>query len=134
VKPHINYRFHHTGIPTTERHANERYSRMVGMHTSDHPGGFRVQWHRFDADSPLHPLIRTLPHIAFQVDDLAAAIEGEEVLLGPFEPIDGFRVAVINDAGVPVELIQTSLPDALVWRRAEEGEGALYRSTPIVPR
>lgn len=75
----------------------------------------------------MHPLLKTLPHVAFKVNDLNAAIEGEKVLLGPYEPIDDFFVAVINDGGVPVELIQTTLTDEEIWRRARSGEGSLYR-------
>lgn len=56
-------------------------------------------------------------------------MQGEEVILGPYEPIDGYFVAIINDAGVPVELVQTSLSDEEIWGRAKRGEGALYRPT-----
>jgi hypothetical protein len=97
------------------------------MYTSDNGGNFRVQWHRFTPDSPLHPLVKTAPHIAFKVSDLMAAIAGEEVILGPYEPIDDYFVAIINDAGVPIELIQTSLSDDEIWGRAKRGEGSLYR-------
>ncbi|MCG2840183.1 hypothetical protein L6Q21_04205 [Sandaracinobacter sp. RS1-74] len=76
----------------------------------------------------MHPLIRTVPHPAFKVADLQAAIEGEELLLGPYEPIDGYFVAIINDDGVPVELIQTDLADDEIWSRARTGRGALYRN------
>ena len=127
MKPQIRYEFHHTGIPTTEVREGEIYAASVKMYTSDNPGSFRIQWHRFEEGSPLHPLIQTVPHVAFQVDDLEAAIEGEELLLCPYEPIDDFRVAMINDGGVPVEFIQTRLTPAEVWRRARAGEGNLYR-------
>ena len=128
MKPHITYEFHYMGIPTSEERLGEIFSPVAGMFTSDNPGRFRIQWHRFLPDSPLHPLIKTLPHVAFEVDDLTAAIEGEELILGPYEPIDGFLVAIINDAGVPVELIQTTLSDDEIWGRARRGEGALYRA------
>lgn len=127
MKPGLRYTFHHTGIPTGDQMPGERYSAAAGMYTRDNGGAFAIQWHRFDADSPLHPLIRTLPHVAFTVDDLEAAIAGETVILGPYEPIDGYRVAMIDDHGVPVELIETRLSDAEIWARAGRGEGALYR-------
>ncbi|WP_246871236.1 hypothetical protein [Pantoea ananatis] len=60
--------------------------------------------------------------------DLLEAIRDEEVILGPYEPIDGFFVAMINDAGVPIELIQTELTDDEVWRKARSGEGRLYQA------
>ncbi|RRJ67259.1 hypothetical protein EHV15_33285 [Paenibacillus oralis] len=128
MKNGIRYEFHHAGIPTTEIRPNEKYSESTKMYTSDNEGNFRIQWHRFEADSPLHPLLKNLPHVAFKVNDLKAAIDGEEVLLGPYEPIDDYWVAVINDGGVPVELIQTSLSDDELWGRAEKGQGSLYRN------
>jgi hypothetical protein len=91
-------------------------------------GSFRIQWHRFEDDSPLHPLLKTLPHIAFKVNNLNTAIEGKEILLGPYEPIDGYFVAVINDAGVPIEFVQTELTDEELWERARNKEGSLYRT------
>ncbi len=125
----MRYEFHHMGIPTSEKKEGEIYSAVVGMYTTDHPGSFKIQWHRFDPESPLHPLIKTLPHLAFKVDDLHTAIQGKDVILGPYEPIDDYFVAIINDGGVPIELIQTKLSDSEIWRRAKDGEGALYRSS-----
>ncbi|WP_295537914.1 hypothetical protein [uncultured Pseudacidovorax sp.] len=128
MKPHLHYEFHHAGIPTDQVRDDEQFSANAGMYTSDNAGRFRIQWHRFTPDSPLHPLIRSVPHVAFKVADLAAAIEGETVILGPYEPIDGYRVAMIDDGGVPIELIQTELSDEEIWGRARRGQGALYRA------
>jgi hypothetical protein len=127
LKKHIKYDFHHLGIPVDDGLKYGSYSQRAGIYTDDNPGHFQVQWHRFEADSPLHLLIRTVPHVAFKVADLLEAIRDEEVILGPYEPIDGFFVAMINDAGVPIELIQTELTDDEVWRRARSGEGHLYQ-------
>ena len=127
MKPNITYVFHHTGIPTTEIRQNETYSASAKMFTSDNDGTFKIQWHRFEDDSPLHPLIKMLPHVAFKVNNLSAAIEGEEVILGPYEPIDDYFVAMISDNGVPVEFIQTQLTDDELWERAKKLKGALYR-------
>jgi hypothetical protein len=68
---------HHLGIPTTERREGESYTPELEMWSSGYEGtGFRVQWMRFDADCELHPLIQTVPHVAFKVDDLDRALEG----------------------------------------------------------
>jgi len=131
MKSHLRYEFHHMGIPTEEIRPDETFSAAAGMYTADNSGRFRVQWHRFTKDSPIHPLLRTVPHAAFKVADLKEAIAGEEVVLGPYEPIDGFFVAVINDGGVPIELIQTELTDEEVWRRARTGQGSLYRDSVL---
>ncbi len=114
------YRFHHMGIPTTEVRPNENFSEAFGMYTSDVDGDFRIQYHRFTEDSPLHQLIKTVPHVGIQVDNLEEAVEGYEILLGPYEPIPGYRVAIINDGGVPVELIETNLTPSDLWGKAKE--------------
>jgi hypothetical protein len=125
----VHYEFHHLGIPTNDVRANARHNLQFGMHTSDSDCRlFRVQWHRFDSNSPLHPLIRSTPHVAFKVDNLDQALEGCKLLLEPYEPIEGFRVAIIEDGNVPIELIQTSLTDEEIWRKTNDGEGtALYK-------
>jgi hypothetical protein len=47
-----------------------------------------------------------MPHIAYRVDDLEQAIEGEDVVYGPFEPADFGRVVFIHKHGVIVEYLQ----------------------------
>jgi hypothetical protein len=46
-----------------------------------------------------------MPHVAFEVDDLDAALEGQEVIHPPGSPSDGVRAAMILVDGAPVELI-----------------------------
>lgn len=122
----VTYCVHHIGIPTDEVREGERYAPSVGMWTSDDlTGPLPVQWHRFTDDSPLHPLLRTLPHVAFRVSNLELAVEGHTVILGPYEPIDDYKVAVIDNAGMPIELIETSLTDAEIWGRAQSGTQSL---------
>lgn len=119
--------FHHMGIPTPEPKPGERFSELFRMYTSDSDcKSLRIQWHRFEPDSSLHPLIRTVPHAAFKVLDLDRAIVGHELLLGPYEPIPDFRVAIIEDGGVPIELVQTTLTDEELWGRAKT-DSLLYK-------
>ena len=126
-KPNVKYEYHQLGVLTRAPRAGEKYSSTFKMYTSggEDPAGFRVQYHRFEDGSPLHPLLRTMPHVAFKVDDLDAAIEGEEVLLGPYCPFEGFRVAVIEDSGVPVEFIQTDLTEEEIWG-APKAKSVIY--------
>lgn len=102
-------RYHHVGIPTTESREGERYLPQFGMYVSgfeDSP--FGVEWMRFDADSPLPELVRTVPHVAFQVDDLERELEGEEILIAPNSPSPGIRVAFIVHDGAPIEFLEQS--------------------------
>lgn len=127
MKADIQYQFHHIGIPSQQTRSDEKFSEKMGLYTADNPGKFRIQWHRFAANSPLHPLIQQVPHVAFKVDNLQAAIAGETVILGPYEPIDDYFVAMIDDQGVPIELIETQLTDEEIWARAKAGKGEIYR-------
>lgn len=113
------YKFHHLGIPITEKRNGERYSEHFKMFTTDNKGKFRIQFHRFEEDSPLHAIIKTKPHIALQVDNLLEAIVNEDVILGPYEPVPKYKVAIINDGGMPIELIETALTDEELWGNAK---------------
>jgi len=101
------WRYHHIGIPTNVPRPGERYLERFKMYVSafeTSPCG--IQWMRFEPDSPIHALIKSVPHIAFEVDDLEAAIEGKEVLTEPNSPSEGVVVAMILDSGAPVELLE----------------------------
>ncbi len=101
------WRFHHLGIPTEEPRPGERYFEAYKMYVSgfeDSPYG--IEWMRFEDGSPVSELVRTVPHVAFEVPDLEAAIEGKELLGEVGSPSDGLRVAMIVDDGAPIELMQ----------------------------
>jgi len=76
------WRYHHIGIPTQIPHPNEIHVPHLRIHVA----GFRtspcgVQWMRFDPDAPYPEAVKTIPHVAFEVDDLATALVGQEILL-----------------------------------------------------
>ena len=101
------YRYHHLGIPTSDRRPDERYLPEFGVYVSGYESSpFRIEWMRFEEDSPVPALVQRLPHVAFEVDDLETALEGREVLIEPNNPSPGVRVAFIVDDGAPIELMQ----------------------------
>lgn len=109
-------RYHHVGIPTDQPREGEVYLPEFGMHvTGLADGPFGVEWLRFDADSPLPLLVRSQPHVAFVVDDLAAAIAGEEIVIEANSPSPGVTVAFIAHNGAPVELIHFADASTEVW-------------------
>jgi hypothetical protein len=100
------WRYHHIGIPTLTPRPGEIHL----PHLKIHVAGFEsspcgIQWMRYDADAPYPEIIKTVPHVAFEVDDLAAALEGKEILTPPNSPSEGVTVAMILDHGAPVELL-----------------------------
>jgi len=71
---------------------------------------FGVEWMRFEPDCPLPELVKTVPHVAFEVDDLEAAIAGHEILIEPNSPSEGVRVAFIVHDGAPIEFLEFAQP------------------------
>lgn len=105
-------RYHHVGIPTKIPREGEVYLDRFKMYTSGfETSQFGVEWLRFDEDAPFPELVKTVPHIAFVVDDLDAAIAGREVLIQPNSPTTGVTVAFIVDNGAPVEFLQFDSPE-----------------------
>lgn len=101
------WRYHHMGIPTDTAHAAERYLKDLGMYVAGfETSPYGIEWMRFEPGSPVSELVRTVPHIAFEVDDLDAEIKGKKLLGGVSEPSEGVRVAMIVDNGTPIELLE----------------------------
>jgi hypothetical protein len=108
------WRYHHIGIPTQtprpdEIHVPHLHIHVAGFQTSP----FVVQWMRFDPDAPYPEAVKTIPHVAFEVDDLATALVGQEILIPPNSPSAGVKVAMILDHGAPIELMEFSSPQEL---------------------
>ena len=89
----------------------ERYLKEFRVHISGFESSpYGIEWMRFEDGSPVADLIRQVPHIAFEVDDLEAELVGKEILTFPNSPSDGVRVAMIVHNGAPIELIQFQKP------------------------
>jgi hypothetical protein len=101
--------FHHVGLPTDEKQAGEVYVPATKVWVTDpaeHPQ--RVEFLRFEPDSPVTGPVRHLPHMAYKVDDLAAAMAGKRVLLGPFTPMPGLAVVFVHEDGAVIEFMEWS--------------------------
>ncbi len=100
--------FHHFGVPTDQSFEGSAYiegGKVYATNPEEHP--YRVEFLKFDADSPMHELVRTKPHAAFMVDDLAAAVAGKNVIVEPFEATETLRVAFITDGDALIELMES---------------------------
>ena len=100
---------HHFGIPTKVRQAKETYlagAKVFVTDVADSPN--KIEWLRFEASSPMPELLQTTAHIAYQVDDMPAALKGKQVLVEPFHPMDGVTVAFIVEEGAPIELMHVA--------------------------
>ena len=100
-------KFNHIGIPTAGSFDGEIPLPHLKMTVSDHQGNpFGIQWQRYWDDAPYPDLVKTVPHVAFEVDDLTAALKDQHVIIEPNSPSRGVLVAFIEVSGAPVELMQ----------------------------
>jgi hypothetical protein len=112
------FRYHHVGIPTDRPLPEAAYVAEFKMYASGYEQSpYGIEWMKFDPDCPLPELVKTVPHIAFVVDDLQAAVAGKDILIAPNSPSDGVTVAFIVDNGAPVEFLQFDRPEAAIWPR-----------------
>lgn len=100
-------RYHHIGIPTLEPKNGEIFLEKLKMYVSGfEKSEYGIEWMRFDEDSTVAKIIKTVPHIAFEVDNLESAIEGKELIGEISSPSKGVRVAMILENGAPVEFLE----------------------------
>ena len=103
------WKYHHLGIPTCEIREGETYIPFAGVYVSGFSHSpFGIEWMRWEEGSEFHPLVKTVPHLAFVVDDLEGELtrRGLRVIVPPNPPSDGVRVAMVEVNGAPIELME----------------------------
>ncbi len=106
TKP-VKLTYHHLGIPTTLPIPGEVYLEEYKVyHFGYESSEYGIEWMRYEKDCPLPEIVKTLPHVAFEVDDIYEAIKGKKVIIEPNSPSEGNIVAFIEENGTPIEFIQ----------------------------
>jgi hypothetical protein len=103
------WKYHHLGIPTDREMADETYIPQFKLYVSGfRESPFGIEWMRFEKDSPVNNLIQTVPHIAFEVEDLnyEITVHSLNVITEPNSPSDKIKVAMIEHNGAVIELIE----------------------------
>lgn len=103
------WKYHHLGIPTRKKLPDEIYLPQFKFYVSGFSTSpFGIEWIRFERDSPISKLVRTVPHIAFEVNDIDYELANHDlkVITQPNSHVDGIRVAMVEHDGAPVELIE----------------------------
>jgi hypothetical protein len=106
-----DWRYHHIGIPTSKTFYEERYLPQFKLSVGGFDSSpFGIEWMRYEDDSPFDEIIKTIPHIAFEVDDLDFELSRRKfkIITKPNSPGVGIRVAMIEHNGAPIELIEFS--------------------------
>lgn len=105
----MKHKFSHIGIPTTDDKNWDGFYEPGKIHYTDFSKDeYGIEWVKFEADSPMPEMMQTVPHLAFQVDNIEEALEGKEILVDTFSPGEGVRVAFIKHDGAPVEFMEIS--------------------------
>jgi hypothetical protein len=103
----LQYRYHHIGLPTRKVREEMAHIEHLGIHATDHESNpFGIQWMKYEKECKIPELVRNVAHVAFEVDDLQEAIRGRKVIIEPNSPSPGVLVALIEEAGAPVEFLQ----------------------------
>jgi hypothetical protein len=116
-------KYHHLGIPTTEKREGEVHLKHLKIYVSGYKESpYHIEWMRYEPDAPYPELVKTMPHVAFQVDDVEQELQGKKVIIEPNSPSPGVTVAFIEDNGAPVHFpssitIQADFTPRLPQRR-----------------
>ena len=100
-------KYHHTGLPCDRFFEDEirvphlKLAYLPGKHNN-----YGIEWLRFEADNENPDIIKRIPHVAFEVDDMEKAIEGEKVIYHSGDGDPGIVVAMIEVDGASVEFIE----------------------------
>jgi len=100
-------KFSHIGIPTQVERDNETLNADIGLYVTDFAASEnKIEWLRFLDDSPMPEELKNIAHVAYEVDDLDAALKDQTILIEPFDVNESLKIAFIMEDEVPVELMQ----------------------------
>jgi len=103
--------FDHIGLITETKKPNESWVEATRVWVTDyHDHPHRIEWLRYEPDSPVEGPVRERPHIGFKVQSLEEASQGMKALLEPFDV--GFAVVGFYESedGAVVEFMQYKEP------------------------
>jgi hypothetical protein len=103
----LKLKYHHLGLPTNQPRDGEVYLEKYKIyHYGYEKSEYGIEWMRYEKDCILPEIVKTIPHIAFEVDNVYEAIKGKKVIIEPNSPSEGVTVAFIEEDGAPIEFIQ----------------------------
>ena len=99
-------KYNHVGIPTKKRFEGEIDLPELKMTVSDHENNlFGIQWQRYWENAPYPEIVKSVSHVAFEVEDMETALKNQKIIIAPNSPSEGLIVAFIEVNGAPVELM-----------------------------
>jgi hypothetical protein len=102
--------FSHVGLITDRPQPGEVFVEATRVWITDfvdHP--YKVEWLRFEPDSPVTGPVRTQPHVAYKVPSIEQAAAGLPTLIEPFTPLPNLRVGFyLSPDGAVLEFMEYS--------------------------
>lgn len=106
--------FDHVGIPTDDKQPNEDWVESTRVWvTNPREHKYRIEYLRFEPDTPVLWEVSHLPHIAYKVNaqDFDGLVQNAQVIIAPFEPHPNMKIAYVKKHGALVEYIVYRDPD-----------------------
>ena len=104
-----NWKYHHIGVLTEKSISGENYLNEYDVyHFGYEESEFGIEWMRYGKNCKLPEIVKTKPHIAFEVDNMEEALLGRKIIIEPNCPSEENVVAFIEEDGLPIELIKTN--------------------------
>lgn len=113
--------YHHTGIPSDGAWEDE--IKVPHLKLAYLPGKYNnygVEWLRFEEGNENPDIIKYIPHVAFEVDDIDQAIVGEKVIYHSGRETPGIIVAMIEVNGISIEFLE--LDRSIVGDQYDSGQ------------
>jgi hypothetical protein len=102
----MEYKFDHFGVPVSRKKRGMIHYPEYKVWCSDYEKDpLRIEWIYFEKGTPLHPLLRKIPHVCYLVDDIKKAVRGKKILMKPVS-YQGYWMAFVVIDQTPVEFIQ----------------------------
>lgn len=102
----MEYKFDHLGIPVKRKQAGMIYYPEYKVWCSDYEKDpLRIEYIFFEKGNEFAKSIQTRAHICYIVKDIKKAVAGKKILMKPVS-YQGYKMAFIEENGVPVEFIQ----------------------------
>ena len=100
-------KYHHFGIPTKEKLKNEIYLEHLKIYVNGYgKNPYGIEWIRYEDDADFPDIVKNIPHVAFEVENISEVLKGKNVIIKPNSPSPGVIVAFIEDNGAPIEFLQ----------------------------
>lgn len=94
----------HTGIPSPTKLEGMTYAEPMKLWLKAEPT-YGIEHLYFEPDSPMPGMIQTRGHVAFQVEDIDAALEGKSIVFPKYDLGAAF-IAFVWDKDCLVEFYQ----------------------------